>query len=173
MAQANKDPAYVGKSIDQIPRPFSLSRTQIFIWTLIIAGCYLYLQFCRACNICTNPIDINSTALLLMGISAGTATAGAMIDSSQDGNDRHQNEPSSGFIKDILSDDNGISIHRFQNVLWTFICIGIYVYKTWHCAQCALPDLDSTLIGLTGISSATYALMKVRENAGSSAPKVG
>src|SRR5579872_1557158 len=55
---AYKNPSFTGKPLDKIPRPFSLSRTQIFVWTIVIVGCYLYLQFCKACNICTNSIDI-------------------------------------------------------------------------------------------------------------------
>jgi hypothetical protein len=143
--------------------PYSLSRTQILVWTIVISASYLYIHFVAG-GTCGNETGLNTTALALMGISAATAAAGAAIDSSQSSQPRHQNYPSEGFFKDILSDDNGINIHRFQNVLWTVICIGIYLYKVLHTTNCTMPDLDNTLIALTGLSSATYVTVKIREN---------
>ena len=151
--------------LSKIPHPYSLSRTQICVWTIIIASAYLYLYFCVGGKVAA-ALTINQTALWLMGISAATAAIGGSIDSTQSTLQRHQNEPSSGFWTDLLSDDNGISIHRFQNVLWTIIAMGIYVYKVYITQD--LPDLDPTLIGLTGISSATYVGMKIQENNASS-----
>ena len=62
-----------------------------------------------------------------MGISVGTTFAAGTIDNNQNPITRHQNEPSAGFFIDILSDENGISIHRFQNVVWTIIAICLYL----------------------------------------------
>jgi hypothetical protein len=144
--------------------PFSLSRVQLAVWTVIISCSYIYLQLCMP--VCTNT-DVNQTALILMGISAAVTTAGTIMDKReiQDARDRHQNTPSEGFFVDILSDDNGISIHRFQNVIWTGIAMIIYLNKIYAIKTgCTLPELDETLLALTGISSATYLAVKSQEN---------
>ena len=145
--------------------PFSLSRTQIAVWITIISSFYIHAVFW---NQCPKDILINSTALILMGISAGTLATGVIIDTIEiDQNvPRNQDEPGSGFFfKDILSDKNGISIQRFQNVVWTIIAIIIYIYRyNNNTSLSCLPDLDSTLLALTGISSATYLTLKTREN---------
>lgn len=165
--QAALDPKYknkyANKTKDPIPRPFSLSRVQLGAWTVIISCSYIYLVLCNCCPMAN--VAINTTALILMGISAGTAVAAGAVDQSQsqDGADRHQDEPSGGFLADILSDKNGISIHRFQNVVWTIIAMCLYLCYL-SVAACKLPDLDNTIIGLTGISATAYVGLKINEN---------
>ncbi len=144
--------------------PFSLSRVQLGIWTVVISCSYIYLQLCMGnCN----DTGLNETALVLMGISAGVAAGGTIIDKReiQDGRFRHQNSPSEGFFVDILSDDNGISVHRFQKVVWTGIAVIIFLNKVYSIKTgCALPELSQTLLWLTGISSAAYLTLKTQEN---------
>ena len=144
--------------------PFSLTKVQFGIWTVIIASSYIYMSLCKGD---LNLDSINKTALVLMGIFAGTAVASSMIDKNEisDNRPRLQNAPSQGFFIDILSDDNGISLHRFQNFAWTIIAIVVYLYKlSGAVAGSALPELSDTLLALTGISSATYLALKSKEN---------
>lgn len=143
---------------------YSLSRTQLAIWITTIASFYIYAILWDQREI----TELNTTALTLMGISAGTFATGAILDTTEieSGIPRTQDEPSSGnALKDILSDKNGISIHRFQNVVWTIVAIIIYFYRYNNpINDSVLPDLSSTLLALTGISSATYLVLKTREN---------
>jgi hypothetical protein len=82
-----------------------------------------------------------------------------------DNRPRHQNRPSKGFFADILSDDNGVSIHRFQNFVWTAIAIIVYVMKVSHVQSgCVMPELSDTLLALTGISGVTFLTMRASEN---------
>ncbi|HTE10246.1 MAG TPA: hypothetical protein VK645_04735 [Chitinophagaceae bacterium] len=144
--------------------PFSLTKVQFGIWTVIIASAYIYLSLCKGD---LNLDSINKTALVLMGIFAGTAVASTIMDKNEisDNRPRHQNTPSQGFFIDILSDENGISLHRFQNFAWTIIAIIVYLYKlSGAVAGSALPELSDTLLALTGISSATYLALKTKEN---------
>lgn len=146
--------------------PFSLSRVQLALWTVIISCSYIYLTLGRGSN-CLNPPDINQTALILMGIGAAVTATGALIDKNdiQSNIPRHQNTPSAGFFVDILSDAQGISIPRFQNVIWTGIAMIVYLNKVYMMKTgCALPELDQTLLALTGISNATYLALKTQEN---------
>jgi hypothetical protein len=144
--------------------PFSLTKVQFGVWTVIIASSYIYLSFCKG-DCADGPI--NKTALVLMGIFAGTTVASGIIDKKEinDNRPRHQNSPSEGFFVDILSDDSGISLHRFQNFVWTIIAMVIYIYRVYNTAVgCILPELSDTLLTLTGISSATYLVMRSKEN---------
>lgn len=68
---------------------------------------------------------------------------------------------SQDFVNDILTDNNGISFHRFQMLLWTFVLIAVFLEKVW--TTFAMPDLDPLLLALTGISGATYIGFKVPE----------
>lgn len=156
----------------EVLAPYSLSRTQLAIWITIIGSVYTYAVFWDDLPLSA----INNTALLLMGIAGGTFAAGAILDTTeiQQKVTRHQDQDvNSNFFKDILSDGNGISIHRFQNVVWTVIAIFVYFYKYGNPipgAPVGLPELDNTLLALTGISSATYIILKTRENVGQKAP---
>ena len=144
--------------------PFSLAKVQFGLWTVIISSSYIYLALCKG-DCSESPI--NKTALILMGIFAGTAVASTVIDKKEinDNRPRHQNSPSEGFFIDILSDDTGISLHRFQNFVWTIIAITVYLYKvTLITTGCVLPELSDTLLTLTGISSATYVVLRATEN---------
>jgi hypothetical protein len=156
--------ANLGALGDQMP-PFSLARTQLALWITIIASLYIYAILWDH----KPDVDLNTTALILMGISAGTYAAGAVLDTTEmeQGIPRSQDHPSSGnFFIDIVSDKDGVSVHRFQNVVWTIVAVIVYIYKynNPEHPKDFLPTLSSTLLALTGISSATYLSLKTREN---------
>jgi hypothetical protein len=65
------------------------------------------------------------------------------------------------FILDILSDANGISFNRFQMAVWTLILVIVFVVSVWK--DLLMPDFNSTLLGLMGISSGTYIGFKLPE----------
>ena len=71
---------------------------------------------------------------------------------------------STSFINDILSDDNGISFHRFQIFTWTIVLIVIFIGSVYH--TLAMPDFDVTLLGLMGISGGTYIGFKLPKQEG-------
>lgn len=66
---------------------------------------------------------------------------------------------SEGFLMDILRDETGISLYRFQMVGWTVILGFVFVVGV-H-SQLTMPDFSPTLLGLMGISSGTYVGFKV------------
>lgn len=150
-------------------KPYSFSRTQLLWWTVIIITCFVTNMAI------TGNIDgiIVESSLVLLGISAGTTIAGRVIDNTQSGASErtHQDEPSEGFWIDILSDQNGVSIHRFQALLFN-ISIGIvFIVQFITSVKGAgsgqvvpLPELDQATLGLIGISSGTYAALKFNEN---------
>ncbi|MEY2577109.1 MAG: hypothetical protein QOF80_2596 [Verrucomicrobiota bacterium] len=68
---------------------------------------------------------------------------------------------SQGFLTDIMSDENGISIHRFQMVVWTVVLTLIFVHEVY--ATLSMPQFSDTLLTLMGISAGTYVALKIPE----------
>lgn len=66
-----------------------------------------------------------------------------------------------GFFFDILSDEDGVSFHRFQIAVWTVVLTAIFVVRVY--ATLSMPDFDAQLLGLTGISAGTYLGFKFPE----------
>ena len=149
-------------NINDIPKPFSLARSQLAVWTAVIGCSYLYMELCKCSGVPVTIID--KTLLGLMGISAATTAAGNMIDNNATPAQQPAPNPSEGFFKDIMSDQNRINIHRFQNVVWTLIAVTLYLSQIPEVKCGFLPTLDATLVSLTAISSATYLGLKINEN---------
>jgi hypothetical protein len=72
--------------------------------------------------------------------------------------DEHKSE---GFLADILSDENGISLHRVQMVGWTLILGLVFIADVVN--KLAMPVFDPTLLGLMGISSGAFIGFKLPE----------
>ncbi len=70
-------------------------------------------------------------------------------------------QTSAGVLTDLLSDETGVSLHRFQIVAWTAILIVVFVRSVWE--TLAMPEFDATVVTLMGISSGTYVGFKFAE----------
>ena len=73
-------------------------------------------------------------------------------------------ETTGRFFTDIVSDANGASVARFQVVAWTLVLTGVFITQTYR--DLSMPTFDVTLLGLMGISSATYLGLKIGEPTG-------
>ncbi|HEX2188679.1 MAG TPA: hypothetical protein VHG51_07250 [Longimicrobiaceae bacterium] len=65
------------------------------------------------------------------------------------------------FLKDLLTDANGISLHRFQMLVWTLVLGSVFLYRVY--TELAMPEFSATLLALLGISSGVYVGLKVPE----------
>lgn len=138
--------------------PFSLARAQLAFWTLIILTSFMYIFFATA-----EAPNLSNTTLTLLGISIGTVTAARVIDiSHQKNNSMNVGKVSRNILIDIISDPSGISIHRFQMVLWTVILGAIYVFRVY--VYCEMAEFSDNLLILMGISGGTYLGLKIPEN---------
>src|SRR5713226_317841 len=72
-----------------------------------------------------------------------------------------QVSPSSRGITDVLKDGEGLSFHRFQIAIWTIVLGLVFIRSVL--LQLVMPDFDTTLLGLMGISSGTYIGFKFPE----------
>lgn len=147
-------------------KPYSLSRVQLAFWSLIIICAFIHLWSIEGFD--PNAVSLGRTSLILLGVSAGTGILGRTIDGSEQSQvtagtltSRHQDTCSEGFWKDILSDQNGVSVHRFQNVIFTLILMISYIKSV---SAGVIPDFNDTLLALAGVSSGTYLGVKLNEN---------
>ncbi|HWZ03427.1 MAG TPA: hypothetical protein VNX40_07410 [Mucilaginibacter sp.] len=65
------------------------------------------------------------------------------------------------FFSDILTDENGISFHRLQMVVFTMVLGFVFIYTVW--ATLTMPDFSTTLLTMQGITAGTYLGFKIPE----------
>jgi len=65
------------------------------------------------------------------------------------------------FINDILTDENGVSFHRLQMVVFTAVLGFVFLYSAW--ATLTMPDFSATLLTMQGITAGTYLGFKIPE----------
>ncbi len=142
--------------------PYSLARTQMAFWTVIILISIFWIWYDQGIF-----VEITSQVLVLIGISAGTTITANLIDNAdlKDASitTRHQDTSSSNnILLNIVSDQNGLSIHRFQNVIFS-MAIGCYfLFEVFTNSK--IPTLNENLMVLMGISASTYLAIKKGEN---------
>jgi hypothetical protein len=74
---------------------------------------------------------------------------------------RKSTNQSEWWFIDILSDANGVSFHRFQLAAWTLILGVVFAASAYR--DLTMPVFDATLMGLLGLSAATYLGLKIPE----------
>jgi hypothetical protein len=194
--------------------PFSLGRVQAAWWFFIALAAYLFIGLITG----DFSTSITGTVLVLLGLSAATTIAAAIVDGSKStpsedtkaqdalamlnleiraleidldrANDalkknsadttalaakvkaeaellakrsqqRKLMNESEQFFKDILSDANGVSFHRFQMATWTFVLGFVFCVQVYR--DLAMPEFSETLLGLMGISAGTFVGLKATE----------
>ena len=68
---------------------------------------------------------------------------------------------SKGFWKDITG-GNAVSLHRVQMMAWNAVLIFVFVVQV--VTKMTIPDFNTTLLGLLGLSAGTYVGFKFPEN---------
>lgn len=169
-------------------KPYSFSRVQLTWWSSIILSSFITILFTK--NVA--PTLDNST-LILLGISMVTTAASSAIDMADIANpniQRAQDTNGVNLIQDILSDGNGINMHRFQTVVFNALFGVWFLYMVTHnlvlcpavpikgimvCVKCAtdpstlpyntiMPVICQNNLILLGLSSGTYVALKTNEN---------
>jgi hypothetical protein len=176
-----KDPSYDtnGKLLNPSVCSYSYARVQLFWWTMIILSAYVFFF-----GVTGFLLPINPTIVILLGLGAVVYGAGKIIDNQQTaankGNRTQDTDAQNTAIEpklltDILSDDNGISIHRFQAVIFNIV-FGIgFIACFIQSLNNAYPFIDYTYwqFALMGISSATYLGLKASENNNNNSNPIG
>ena len=138
--------------------PFSLARHQMAFWTVVVVGSYVYIAMV------TGGISApNTTALALIGISGATGLVAGSVDHRRRSNGKHRPLRHENWFEDLLSDRNGVSIHRLQILIWTLVLGFFFILEVYQ--SLAMPEFDVTQLGLLGISSGLYVGFKFPEPA--------
>lgn len=137
-------------------RKYSLGLSQMAIWFCLIVFGWTYVSLMTK-----SPAHLSSSLLVLMGISSATAI-GAVLVPTPKSNHAESAKPNR-WLRDIVSDANGdVSLHRLQMFVWTVV-LGIYFLISIF-REYVMPDFDTQLLVLMGISSGTYIGFKTQEN---------
>ncbi len=154
-----------------VPRPYSFSRVQLAWWSVIILAAFISIIIISKG---TAPTFDTST-LYLLGISSATTVGATLIDISDQTNPNvsglSQNIKGDNFFLDILSDKNGVDVHRFQTVvfntvfgLWFIIYVLNHLCNAGTTPDAVMPVISSNNLILLGVSSGVYATLKATEN---------
>jgi hypothetical protein len=156
------------------PKPYSLARVQLWWWTMLILGSWIV-----AYGLTKSIWELNATCLTMLGLSGVTTSAGRIIDNrdlAAARGVRHQDEKRddlSGFFTDILSDEHGLSVHRFQLVAFNLLFgTGFVVDVFSKLSGKHFPEFSAQTLSLLGLSSGTYIAMKAMENNSARTPAV-
>jgi hypothetical protein len=183
-----RDPAF-GLTPAEKDRPYNLGRAQMAFWFFLILTSYVGLWLITGSLETITPsilalmgisagtalgdalIDANKRASKNAQIRSSVVTteriereghtvekqASTVAIDSHSENDRI----SRGFLKDLLSDGNGYSFHRFQIFAWTLVLGVIFVASVYDGLH--MPEFNSTLLALMGLSAGTYVTLKLPE----------
>jgi hypothetical protein len=155
-ALRDKEPVKPGEDITPDTRAYSLSRTQIAIWTMLVVYAYLFIWFITG----EYNTAIPGSILAILGISAATFATAAAVDKSKE-KEGATVMRTDGPLRDLLTDRGGAGMHRVQFGLWSVVLMIVFCITTYE--TLAMPDFNTGLLGLMGISSAAYATMKIPE----------
>ncbi|MDB4222942.1 hypothetical protein N9850_04155 [Granulosicoccus sp.] len=154
--------------------PMSLACTQMAFWLFIIVSSYVFIWLVSG-----NLNSTNETVLILLGIASGTYLGSVFIESTSEvvqvkQNQSPQTDQSYSTLKkhpvrkretkwfmQLLSDNTGVKLHRFQILTWTVVLGGIFVAETVK--SLSMPTFPPSLLGLLGISTTTYLGFKFPE----------
>lgn len=152
--------------------PLSTSKAQWCLWTAVIAGSYVAVYAARASvGLSTASMAVPANVLLVLGFSATTmATAKGVTTAYLAGGRLSKGSPDKNPPGGLLTDDAGITdLSKVQLMTWTIIAVGIYVYTLVttitailaHKQNLGLPDIDTALMVLMGLSQGGYVAKKL------------
>jgi hypothetical protein len=135
-------------------RTYSLAKVQMAWWFAIIFASFILLWMVTG-----ETPALSGHALSLLGLSSVTTVAAGGVNGNRVSDDGR----SGVFFRDLLSDSDGIAIHRFQMLVMT-ATLGI-VFLIHVARHLTMPEFDPSLLTVMGISAATYVGMKIPEQA--------
>lgn len=136
---------------------YSVSRFQVWLWTITVLFSYGYLFFSRG------DVIFPDSIWALMGISVGSIGAATAISAKNGGttvpvDSPPVSPPELSFLKSMLSEDGKPSIMRLQMFAWTIATVVFFVWHVYNAGT--LWDVPTNLLFLMGISHGGYLVDK-------------
>lgn len=149
--------------------PYSYARVQLFWWTIIILGSYIIFF-----GLTGELLPLNATTVILLGLGVVVLAGGKLIDKQQIsdkkiplGGRTQDKNYSNDFFINILSDEKGVSLHRFQAVVFNVVFgvgfLGSFC-KEVAARQYPFIEFNEWQFALLGISASAYLGLKAAEN---------
>jgi hypothetical protein len=147
---------------------FSLAKVQLALWFFVIFGAFLVIWLATG-----NFDSLNSSILSTLSISAGTALGDTFVKAAgpptataalQAGDTDTFSAPRwkvRRFMRELVSDDEGCSIARFQMLAWTVALVIVFLADVFNDLQ--MPVFGPELLYLLGLSTGTYVAHRVPE----------
>ena len=144
---------------------YSISRTQILVWTYVTIFGLIYVYW-----LTESFLDITSQVLMLLGIGGSTAIGSKInaISKTYEVPPKYLNLVERKRIprlNDLISTEGRPSIFKFQMLVFTLLTAYMVVVEI--AKNYAFPQIPENLIALMGISSAVYIGNEItQENVG-------
>jgi hypothetical protein len=115
------------------------------LWTFLSIGGFLLLWVVtgRSADIMTPEM------LTLLGIQGTSGIAAVLIDAG-----KAKARSSGNFFRDILSDGESVSFHRFQMFAWSLVLAVIFVWSVF--SMLSFPNFGTNLLLLSGLANGLY-----------------
>lgn len=136
--------------------PYSLSLSQLLFWTALVIGAFIYTLV-----LTDIASSLNTSILLLLGISIATTGIASYIDGRKPDETKIVEKKHKDFITDVLSDGCSFSVQRVQTFAWNLV-LGIY-FVWYTITNKSMPQFSDTLLFLMGVSSVSYLGGKIPE----------
>ena len=145
---------------------YSFTNVQMMWWTAIIS-CAFIILYGKTGDYGT----INQSTVILMSIALATTAGSSLITTAQrqNGIAVHQDTASKGFFQDILSDENGINMHRLQALIFNVLFGITFIANFW--IKNKFPEFNNAELSLLGVSSGAFVALKTNENKTTPLPK--
>jgi hypothetical protein len=139
----------------------STSKFQVLLWFGVVLFAYVATVTARIQAGETEPLPgIPTNVLIVLGISVGTLTGAAAVTSGQVSAQRDVKVPADnlGLAPLVQGDDGRPDIGKIQLLGWTVVAIGVFLAQLAYSMPVpdSLPDIDASLLVLTGPGTATY-----------------
>jgi hypothetical protein len=156
---------------------YSSSRFHGLCWTIVVLGCYT-ATYCARVHVggAASAAAVPPNVLTAMGLSLGTGAAAAGITSRRVGKGteiKTMASPAERGFSRLVTDDRGHpDLAKAQLMAWTIVALAVYlvasadgVARTMQVtagdALPAMPDIDTSLLILSGIGQGAYIAHKV------------
>jgi hypothetical protein len=147
----------------------SLARFQFAIWTFIISFMLLSIYLLMLWNNTLCWSGLSQNILTLMGISAAVPIVSNVLSREKYSKTISGKIPCKEKLpvfSTMLMEHNKLNLGRFQMLLWTFVSVAIYlglfiqqvnaISNMFDLRHLQLPDIDSSLLFLMGLSQVAY-----------------
>lgn len=143
---------------------FSISRLQIYLWTVAIVVGFSAVLFANY-----DIPDIPQNLYMLMGVNIAATVASTAINTTK--NMKTNPGATHSFFVDIFCESNpipgsaplGLDLPRTQMFVWTIISLIAYIImliESFHRCKPTLPDIPQGLVVLMGLSHGAYLGVK-------------